>query len=138
MNAVPLVKRFMQNLLKAILSLHLLMTGVAMAESTANVASSGSAIFTTGKNTYLGSFSSQNRLISVEIEGLTYTGSYASNAEDSAEPSSGAVIAKWGRAFLFASSAKTLQCKLDAGFPDASGQCVDADGRRYLMKASAL
>ena len=118
-------------------SLLILMSGGAMAGSE-SLATSGTASFMTQNRTYLGSYSIANRGIAVDIDGLTYKGSYASNAEDNARPSSGAMTAPWGRAFLFASSAKTLQCKLDAGFPNASGQCLDADGRRFQMKAGAF
>ena len=99
---------------------------------------SGAASFVTDQRTYLGTYSAANKLISVDIDGLLYKGSYASNEEDSAGASSGAMAANWGRAFLFASSAKTLQCKLDTGFPDASGQCLDADGKGFVLKAGAF
>lgn len=124
---------------RSIVSLLVLVSGGAMAESalTPAAAGTGTASFMTEQQTYVGTYSTANKLISVDIDGLTYRGSYAPNAEDHAVPSSGAVTAKWGRAFLFASSAKTLQCKLDVGFPDASGQCLDADGKSYLVKAGA-
>lgn len=106
--------------------------------NTAPIAATGSTSFITQDRTYLGAYSTAERFISVNIDGLTYSGNYAANVDDQATPSSGAVTATWGRAFLFASSAKTLQCKLDTGFPKVSGNCLDADGRSYVMKAVAL
>lgn len=128
----------MKNILKITASLLILLSGQAMAGGASSDTTTGTASFTTDNRTYLGSYFTAGKAIAVDIDGLTYKGGYASNAEDSAGPSSGAMTAPWGRAFLFASSAKTLQCKLDAGFPNASGQCLDAEGRRYEMKAGAV
>lgn len=128
----------MKNILKITASFLILLSGHAMAGGASMDAPSGTASFTTENRTYLGSYFTASKAIAVDIDGLTYKGGYASNAEDSAGPTSGAMTAPWGRAFLFASSSKTLQCKLDAGFPNASGQCLDADGRRYQMKAGAF
>ena len=132
----------MKTILKITLSALTLMSslvfGAALAGDTAATALTGSASFATQDRTYVGSYSTAKKSMSVDIDGLTYKGHYASNAEDSAALSNVALTAGWGRAFLFASSAKTLQCQLDAGFPDATGQCLDAQGRVYRMNAGAF
>ena len=104
---------------------------------TATTALTGSASFSSGERTYLGTYAITDKSISVDIDGLNYKGNYASLAEDSAGSSSAAETGSWGRAFLFASSAKTLRCQLDAGFPKVSGQCQDAGGRHFLLKPGA-
>ena len=126
-----------KNILTISLSVLIFVCSAALAgvESTAAVA--GSATFSTGERTYLGNFATSDRSISVDIDGLSYKGNYASLAEDSAGSTSGAINGNWGRAFLFASSAKTLRCQLDAGFPKVSGQCQDAGGRQFLLKPGA-
>ena len=75
------------------------------------------------------------KLVSFDIDGLVYKGYYASRAEDDAGATSGISTGKWGRAFLFASSAKVLRCQLETGFPKASGQCQGADGRIFRLTA---
>ena len=97
----------------------------------------GSASFSSGERTYLGTYATTDKSISVDIDGLNDKRTYASLAEDSAGSSSGAATGSWGRAFLFASSARTLRCQLDAGFPKVSGQCQDAGGRHFLLKPGA-
>lgn len=128
----------MKNTLQITASLLMVMSGAAMAGDASLATSAGVASFVTQDRTYLGAYSTANRAIAVDIDGLTYRGNFASNAEDNSGPSSGAMAAPWGRAFLFASSAKTLQCKLDTGFPNASGQCLDAEGRSYQMKTGTF
>ena len=109
----------------------------ASAGGTPLTALTGSASFSSGEQTYLGTYVTTDKSISVDIDGLKYKGNYASLAEDSAGSSSGAATGSWGRAFLFASSAKTVRCRLDAGFPKVSGQCQDAGGRHFLLKPGA-
>ena len=128
----------MKTILKTAVSFLVMLSGQAIAGDASMPASTGTASFMTENRTYMGTYSTASRAIAVDIDGLTYKGAYASNADDSAKPSSGAMAAPWGRAFLFASSAKTLQCKLYAGFPNANGQCLDAEGRRYQMKAGTF
>ena len=128
----------MKTILKTAVGFLVLLSVQAIAGDAPVAASTGTASFVAENRTYLGTYSTASKAIAVNIDGLTYSGNYASNADDNAKPSSGAMAAPWGRAFLFASSAKTLQCKLDAGFPNASGQCLDAEGRRYQMKAGAV
>lgn len=89
--------------------------------------------FTADGQTYAGTYSTKDKGIAVNIDGLTYKGQYTALAEDSASASSGASSGRWGRAFLFASSARNLQCKLDAGFPQMVGQCKAADGQVYQL-----
>ena len=112
-------------------------SGVVFAGGAPLTALTGSASFNSGERTYLGTYATTDKSISVDIDGLNYKGNYASLAEDSAGSSSGAATGSWGRAFLFASSARTLRCQLDAGFPKVSGQCQDAGGRHFLLKPGA-
>ncbi|ABM38968.1 hypothetical protein [Polaromonas naphthalenivorans] len=98
--------------------------------------SAGAVAFVTDGRTYLGRYSLPDEAVSVEIEGLMYRGHYAARAEDAGALAPGtANTGAWGRAFLFASSAKVLQCQLATGFPQVSGQCQAADGRRFELKA---
>ena len=119
----------MKKILGIALSTLLTLPGVTLA---------GDIGFATQNNTYIGTYSIENKLISVDIDGLTYRGHYASNVETTSARSTEIPTGVWGRAFLFASSAQILQCQLDAGFPDASGQCLDAQGKRYVMGAGAF
>ena len=96
--------------------------------------SSGVATFFAAGQTYPGTYSTADKLIKVDIDGLVYKGHYASRAEDSAGAASEIPAGSWGRAFLFASSAKVLQCRLDAEFPKVRGQCLDSDGRNFELK----
>lgn len=95
----------------------------------------GSVAFMTQGHTYLGRYSLAEETVSVEIDGLMYRGHYAAQADDAgALPAGTASLGAWGRAFLFASSASVLQCQLATGFPQVSGQCQAADGRRFELK----
>ena len=94
----------------------------------------GIATFFAAGQTYPGTYSTADKLIKVDIDGLVYKGHYASRAEDSAGAASGIPAGSWGRAFLFASSAKVLQCQLDTGFPKVRGQCLGSDGRKFELK----
>lgn len=126
--------------------LQALCLGVCAAFATASsAASDGIAFFSTAGHTYPGTYSTADKLVKVDIDGLAYKGHYTSRAEDTAGAASGIPAGSWGRAFLFASSAKVLQCQLDTGFPKVSGQCLGSDGRKFelnpgdeKLKSSAL
>lgn len=98
----------------------------------------GVVAFVTDGRTYLGQYSLPDEALSVEIDGLMYRGHYAAWTEDAGALAPGTAntgnSGAWGRAFLFASSAKVLQCQLNTGFPQVSGQCQAADGRRFELK----
>lgn len=110
--------------------------GAALAQPAGNA---GAVAFVADGRTYLGRYSLPDEAVSVEIDGLMYRGYYAARAEDAGALAPGAAntgnTGAWGRAFLFASSAKVLQCQLATGFPQVSGQCLAADGRRFELKA---
>ena len=98
-------------------------------------------LFVDDHGSYAGNYGWGDKSISVVIDGLRYQGHFSEKTSDAdgaaldGTPLSG----RWGRAFLFASSAKVIQCTLDAGFPKVSGQCRDADGRPFkLIPASKL
>lgn len=99
--------------------------------------STGSTTFTSDRASYVGRYHAADRAISVDIDGLLYRGHYAAEAAGSAHGSDTTPgdrkAGKWGRAFLMASSAKVLQCQLDAGFPQVSGLCRDSDGRKFEL-----
>lgn len=116
------------------LSMLVFTSGGASAGGESSSAIKGSTSFSTGEQTYLGHYATSDKSISVDIDGLNYKGNYATVAEDISGSGSGATSGSWGRAFLFASSAKTLRCQLDAGFPTVSGKCQDAGGRQFLLK----
>lgn len=98
----------------------------------------GPVEFISESRTYTGQYAAENRSIAVEIDGVRYQGHYASNTEDEAAPQiNKPKTGQWGRGFLFAHSAKVLQCQLNSGFPKVSGQCQSADGRRYEIAATA-
>lgn len=84
---------------------------------------------------YLGEYKPAEKALSVTIDGLNYHGYYAAQAEDAGASASVTATGQWGRAFLFASSAKVLQCQLRTAFPKVSGQCLDAEGRKFELKA---
>ena len=107
--------------------------GVARAALPADNA--GAVAFVTDRHSYLGQYSLSDEALSVDIDGLMYRGHYAAQADDAGATSSGsASTGQWGRAFLFASSAKVLQCQLKTAFPQVSGQCLAADGRQFELK----
>lgn len=128
----------MKNILTVTFSMLVFFTGGAFADSALATASTGTANLSTEGRTYVGTYSIADKQISVDIDGLTYRGNYATLAEDTAGSSSGARTGSWGRAFLFATSAKILNCQLDAGFPKAIGQCQGAGDRRFQLKTGAL
>lgn len=94
----------------------------------------GAASFTTADRSYLGQYTVADQALSVDIDGLLYKGHYAARTEDVSTPLAGEPNAgRWGRAFLFASSAKVLQCQMNTGFPKVNGFCQDADGRKFEL-----
>ena len=98
----------------------------------------GSVAFVTDGHTYLGQYRLADKALSVDIDGLLYRGHYAAQADDAgALPAGAARTGQWGRAFLFASSAKVLQCQLTTQFPQVSGHCQAADGRQFELKPAA-
>ena len=127
----------MKNTLLLSLSLLVLMPGGAYAGDGSLTTLTGSASFSTDERTYLGTYTSTNKSISVNIDGVNYKGYYASLAEDTTGSSSGAQVGRWGRAFLFASSASTLRCQLDTGLPKVTGKCQDAGGRNFRLTPGA-
>ena len=124
----------MKTILNLTLSTLIFAAGGASAGGDSSGAIKGFANFTAGERTYRGNYAASDKSITVDIDGLNYKGNYASLAEDNARPASETMTGSWGRAFLFASSAKTLRCQLDAGFPNVSGQCQDAGGRYFQLK----
>ena len=105
-----------------------------LTEMTGTTQTTGRTNFHSGGGVYAGSYSSVEKKLAVTIDGVIYQGNYASLADDGVQSSAQAPSGNWGRAFLFASSAKTLACRLDAGFPNVKGQCVDADGRQFGLE----
>lgn len=104
----------------------------------ASAQDTGIATFIAGSATYAGRYSIAEKLLSVDIDGMQYRGNFdktiAVNDEKlTDEPASG----NWGSAFLFASSAKILQCTLDSGFPGLRGSCTSADGRYFRVEAQS-
>lgn len=95
---------------------------------------SGIAVFVGEGRSYQGEYAVKNQAISVNIDGLIYRGNYAANTKEDAATRGSAPVGSWGRAFLFATSAKVLQCQLDSGFPRVSGRCQSADGRNFDLK----
>ena len=95
---------------------------------------SGIAVFVGEGRIYQGKYAVKNQAISVDIDGLIYRGNYAANSKEEAAMPGAPSVGSWGRAFLFASSAKVLQCQLDSGFPRVSGRCQSADGQNFDLK----
>ncbi|HYW58399.1 MAG TPA: hypothetical protein VE934_15690 [Polaromonas sp.] len=110
---------------------------VALASTAMAAPQTGVAAFVSEGRTYQASYAARNQAISVTIDGIVYRGNYAAHAKDSSLGAGDAPVGKWGRAFLFASSAKVLQCQLDSGFPRVSGRCQGADGRNFDLKPGA-
>ncbi len=94
---------------------------------------SGVAAFTSEGRTYLGQYSAVDQSVSVAIDGLLYRGNYVAREDDAGLKVDASRTGRWGRAFLFASSAQVLQCRLEAGFPQVSGKCEDAGGRQFEL-----
>ena len=92
-------------------------------------------LFVGDHGSYVGSYDIRDRSIAVVIDGLPYRGHFSDKITDLGRPSVDGdnLRESWGRAFLFASSAKVMQCALDAGFPNVSGRCHDADGRLFKL-----
>lgn len=94
---------------------------------------SGAAAFMSDGRTYLGQYSVADQSVSVAIDGLLYRGNYVAREDDAGLKVDASRTGRWGRAFLFASSAQVLQCRLEAGFPQVSGKCEDAGGRQFEL-----
>ena len=124
----------MKKTLSILLSVLVLIPGGASASDAPLTALTGSAGFDAKERSYLGTYATTSKSLSIDIDGVNYKGNYVPLAEDITGPSNGAQAGSWGRAFLFASSAKVLRCQLDAGFPKVSGQCQDAGGRIFQLK----
>lgn len=104
--------------------------------SAASPASSGNPVaFVASDNVYRGEFNPADQALFVTIDSLTYRGHYAAQDGNAGASLRGGATGQWGRAFLFASSAKVLQCELKTAFPRVSGQCVDGEGRKFELKA---
>ena len=97
---------------------------------------SGPATFADGSQTYIGQYSISDLTLSVEIEGMKYRGNFSETGplQDMGRSSASSTKA-WGKAFLFGSSAKVLQCQLDSGFPRLKGNCRGSDGRNFRLDA---
>ena len=96
---------------------------------------SDSVLFVGDGASYLGRYGLAEKSLSVVIDGLPYKGYFSDQRTDAgAALADGAPVSgRWGRAFLFASSAKVMQCALDTGFPNVSGRCHDAEGRPFAL-----
>lgn len=127
------LERFMKKITPSRLLSAGLLAASAFVSSALFAATTGEAIFTAENRTYVGTYSTSDKLVSVEIDGLTYKGYYASHAQDDGRAATQTPARGWGRAFLFASSANVLRCALDTGFPKASGQCQGSDGRYFQL-----
>lgn len=98
----------------------------------------GAVLFAHGGTAHAGQFALADRALSVKIDGLQYQGHFQANHETAAPHNpTAARTGRWGRAFLFASSAKVLQCQLDTGFPRGTGWCQDAEGRDFQITTPA-
>ena len=115
-----------------------LLAASAFISSALFAATTGEAIFTAENRAYVGTYSTSDKLVSVEIDGLTYKGYYASHAQDDGRAATQTPDRGWGRAFLFSSSANVLRCALDTGFPKVSGQCQGSDGRSFQLTPEML
>ena len=112
-----------------------LVLNVALAPAAWPAGKASPVAFVADGKVYRGEFNLADKALSVAIDGLTYRGYYAARGEDAGASAPGGATGQWGRAFLFASSAKVLQCQLKTGFPQVSGQCLDAEGRKFELKA---
>lgn len=128
----------MKNVLAFVLCLFFLAAHAVSAVPAPPTAWSGTALLTTEGRTYVGTYSLAEKLILFDIDGVAYKGYYASHAQDDGSTTSGISSGKWGRAFLFASSAKVLRCQLETEFPKVSGQCQGADGRIFRLTPGTL
>lgn len=94
----------------------------------------GDVAFVGQSQTYLGRYSVSGATLAVEIDGLVYRGTYSANADSPAPAAGNLPPGTWGNAYLFASSASVLQCQLSSAFPQASGHCLAADSRRFVLQ----
>ena len=127
----------MNKVLKSTLHAFVFAASWSLASLAVSAPQSGVAAFIAEGRTYLGQYAVKNQALSVNIDGLVYRGNYAATAQEGEAATGGAPVGRWGRAFLFATSAKVLQCQLDSGFPSVSGRCQSADGRNFDLKPGA-
>ena len=134
----------MTNILRALRSGALISAAVWLASSAAAL-EPGKVLFVGDHGSYVGSYGVGDKSMNVVIDGLPYRGHFSDTKSSRNSDVGNTAVAdaslsgSWGRAFLFASSAKVMNCKLDTGFPKVSGSCHDADGRSFqLMPASTL
>lgn len=134
----------MTNILRALRS-GALISAVVWLASAAAALEPGKVLFVGDHSSYVGSYGVGDKSMSVVIDGLPYRGHFNNTKSDGDSDMGNTAVAdvsmsgSWGRAFLFASSAKVMKCKLDTGFPKVSGSCHDADGRSFqLMPAATL
>lgn len=128
------VKTQMSNILRSALHTLVLAASWGLAGLAMAAPQSGGAAFVSEGRTYHGQYAVRNQAISVTIDGLVYRGNYMANSHKNAAAPGDAPVGRWGRAFLFATSAKVLQCQLDSGFPRVSGRCQSADGRHFDLQ----
>ena len=138
----------MTNILQALRSGALISAVVWLASSAAALELS-KVLFVGDHGSYVGSYGVSDKSMSVVIDGLPYRGHFGDTKSGRSSGGNSDVgntavadaslSGNWGSAFLFASSAKVMKCKLDTGRPKVSGNCRDADGHSFqLMPASTL
>lgn len=95
-------------------------------------------LFVGDHGSYVGRYGLHDQSLAVVIDGMSYAGHFSGKDSEPGSPAeaSSPPTGRWGRAFLFASSAKVLQCTLDTGFPAVSGRCQDADGHPFTLKTA--
>lgn len=108
---------------------------VSALASAAAAQDTGTAAFFAANETYHGRYSLANKSLEVTIDGTQYRGNFDSAEHTLASLPEAPVAGLWGRAFLFASSAHIIQCRLDSGFPKLSGSCLSAEGRHFRLEA---
>ena len=96
-------------------------------------------LFVGDHGSYVGRYGLHDQSLAVVIDGMPYAGYFSGKDSEAGSPAeaSSPPTGHWGRAFLFASSAKVLQCTLDTGFPAVSGRCQDADGHPFTLTPAA-
>jgi hypothetical protein len=108
----------------------LTMLGSAFAQSI------GTAVFSASGAVYAGQVDEAGQSLAVEIDGLQYRGNFSQTDARMPVIADEAASGDWGRAFLFASSASVLQCRLESGLPTLRGTCLGADGRLFRLEAA--
>lgn len=131
-----IVRIRLERYMKKLFALRMLVSGLAalsVFSSAPTAAQQGKAMLTSENRSYVGTYSTADKHISVDIDGLVYQGHYASHTEDFGRATDGTTAGGWGRAFLFASSARVLQCALKTELPNITGQCQGSDGRNFQL-----